>query len=176
MLQHGLVNLWTDDKLDTTPPKKENCHNLEATKIKITSMELKNKHTNKQTRLFSRCSPTLPPTHVSPSSLTLSLPLSLYLPLSPLFFFVPFYLQTVHLSLASSNPHGRRPSQIRLIVTGAKKKPERPRGCRRASPNCDQMFPLRAARERRAAPNIFRHIRVPSLSGLAWLVLAGRAS
>lgn len=88
------------------------------TKNKHASLELKtNQPTNKNKRALSpppslRCAPTLPP----------NLPharfcLSVFFFSSAIISFVPpLYLRTFHLSLASSNPHGHRPSQIRLIV------------------------------------------------------------
>lgn len=169
MLQRGQLA----DQQQVGHDPKENFHNLEVSKSKLTYLELKtNKPTNKRA-----LSPLLPlrsnSTYRSPPRTFLSLRLffSVSLSLSPLSFL--FLLPSDGSSVSGILESTWTPSVLNPAHRDGKT--ERPGGCRRASPNCDQMFPLRAARERRAAPNIFRHIRVPCwLAG--WLAVpTGRA-
>lgn len=134
------------------------------TKNKHASLELKtNKQTNKQTGALASTLAALRRNSALPHA-RFCLSVFFSLPLSSLFFFFP--LPSDGSSVSGILESTWTPSVSNPAHRGGKT--DRPGGCRRASPNCDQMFPPRAARERRAAPNIFRHIRVPG-----WL--AGRA-
>lgn len=128
------------------------------TKNKHASLELKtNKQTNKQTGALASTLAALRRNSALPHArFCLSVFFSLFL--YPLFFFFPS-LPSDGSSVSGILESTWTPSVSNPAHRGGKT--DRPGGCRRASPNCDQMFPPRAARERRAAPNIFRHIRVP---------------